>query len=73
MYIYIYIHMYAYISCISRHWWIPDVSQAPDERHRLQDSPALQLTLPAASSVAELEGDVTTQDFEEAVEERSSV
>ena len=32
----------------------------------LQDSPALQLTLPAAADVAELEGDVTTQDFEEA-------
>ena len=31
----------------------------------LQDSPALQLTRPAAA-VAELEGDVTTQDFEEA-------
>lgn len=32
-----------------------------------QDAPALQLTLPTATAVAQLEGDVTTQDFEEAL------
>lgn len=48
--------------------WEAVCQQATAMAQELQlDSPALQLTLPAAA-VAELEGDVTTQDFEEVAE-----